>query len=101
MPAWPRRPSRPSNGSRGNQFHGIERSRMVFLVLLGVFAGTMALCIGTWAYLNQSRLVPSLRVQADRGEDPLAAADERPATVLRDTTASDLEVLDRLLSRTS
>jgi tight adherence protein B len=74
---------------------------MVFLVLLGVFAGTVALCIGTWAYLYHRRLGSSMRAQADRTGDRLGGNDERPAPVLRDTTASDLEILDRLLSRTS
>lgn len=72
---------------------------MLVLVLLGVFVGTVSLCVGAWAFVYRSQPAATTSAPVGPAEQPFDA-DERPTTLLRDTGSSDLEFLDRLLSGT-
>jgi tight adherence protein B len=72
---------------------------MLFAVLLGVFVATVCLCVGTFLFLHRKQLAAAELARARLSADDGAIVD-RAAThnILRDTSASELELLDRLLS---
>jgi tight adherence protein B len=73
-----------------------EGSLVLLLTLLGVFVATVSLTVGGYLLVNRRRLATAEAARARLG-DPLALI--RPqATILRDTSASELRFLDRLLS---
>lgn len=71
---------------------------MLFLVLLGVFVGTVSLCIGAYVFVHRRQFAAVELARARLKGDPSDTARVSAANVLRDTSASELELLDRLLS---
>ena len=71
---------------------------MLFLILLGVFIGTVSLCVGAYAFVHRRQFAAAELARARLSGD-LSDPGRAPATsILRDTSASELELLDRLLS---
>ena len=70
---------------------------MLFVVLLGVFVATVSLCIGAYVFVHRRQFAASelARARLNGDADTVRAP---AANILRDTSASDLELLDRLLS---
>jgi tight adherence protein B len=70
---------------------------VLFVVLLGVFVATVSFCVGAYMFVHRRRFAAAelarARLAADAGP---AATPTR--SILRDTSASELELLDRLLS---
>ena len=71
---------------------------MLFLLLLGVFVGTVSLCVGVYVFVHRRQFAAAELARARLGGDPTDAARPPTANILRDTSASELELLDRLLS---
>ncbi|MDQ3996948.1 MAG: type II secretion system F family protein [Gemmatimonadota bacterium] len=71
---------------------------MLFVILLAVFVGTVSLCVGGYMFVHRRQYaaaeVARARLGGDAADTPRAPA----ANILRDTSASELELLDRLLS---
>ena len=71
---------------------------MLFLILLGVFVGTVSLCVGAYVFVHRRQFAAAelarARLSGEAGDSDRVPA----ATILRDTSASELELLDRLLS---
>jgi tight adherence protein B len=71
---------------------------VLFVILLGVFVGTVSLCVGGYMFVHRRQYAAAEVARARLGGDA-ADSDRAPAaTILRDTSASELELLDRLLS---
>jgi len=70
---------------------------MMMLVLLGVFVATLSLCIGLYLYVNRDQLATAQTARERlRTVINLARIDTR--SILRDDSASELEILNKLLS---
>ncbi|MFN2565725.1 MAG: type II secretion system F family protein [Gemmatimonadaceae bacterium] len=71
---------------------------MLLVVLLGVFVATVSLCVGVYVFVHRRQFAAAelarARLSGDLSDTPRVAA----ATILRDTSASELEILDRLLT---
>lgn len=70
---------------------------MLFVVLLGVFVATVSLCVGVYVFIYRGQFSAE-STRAPSGGDPSDAPRSSVAYILRDTSASELELLDRLLS---
>jgi tight adherence protein B len=70
---------------------------VVFLVLLGVFVATVSLCVGAYVFVHRRQFAAAELAPSRLGEPPDADRLSAPS-ILRDTSASELELLDRLLS---
>ena len=72
---------------------------MLFVLLLGVFVGTVSLCVGVYVFLHRRQFAAAELARARLSGDT-SEATRVPAgtTILRDTSASELELLDRLMS---
>ena len=72
---------------------------MLFLVLLGVFVATVSLCVGAYLFVNRRQFAAAELARARLSADGGGPVDRHPIhSILRDTSASELELLDRLLS---
>jgi tight adherence protein B len=71
---------------------------VLFLVLLGVFVATVSLCVGAYVFVHRRQFAAAELAGARTRDDSYDAARLPAANVLRDTSASELELLDRLLS---
>jgi tight adherence protein B len=71
---------------------------VLFVVLLGVFVGTVSLCVGVYVFLHRRQFAASELARARLNGDTSEATRVPAANILRDTSASELELLDRLLS---
>jgi tight adherence protein B len=72
---------------------------VLFVVLLGVFVATVSLCVGVYVFVHRRQFAAAELARArlsDDGGSPAVGAPVR--SILRDTSASELELLDRLLS---
>jgi tight adherence protein B len=70
---------------------------MTLLVLLGVFVATLSLCIGGYLYVNRDQLADAQTARERlRSVMDFARVDTR--SILRDDSASELELLNKLLS---
>ena len=71
---------------------------MIFVVLIGVFVGTVSLCVAAYAFIHRRQFAAAEAARARLGPDAPDAMRAAAGTILRDTSASELELLDRLLS---
>jgi tight adherence protein B len=71
---------------------------VLFLVLLGVFVATVSLCLGAYIFIHRRQFAAAELARARLGGDSPDAALLPSANILRDTSASELELLDRLLT---
>jgi tight adherence protein B len=71
---------------------------VLFVVLLGVFAATVSLCVGAYVFIHRRQFAAAELARARLSGDSPDAARVPAANILRDTSASELELLDRLLS---
>jgi tight adherence protein B len=71
---------------------------VLFLILLGVFVATVSLCVGGYAFVHRRQFAAAELARARLGAGLPDAARLPAATILRDTSASELELLDRLMS---
>lgn len=74
-----------------------EGSVVVFVVLVGVFVATVSVCVAGYVFVHRRQFAAAELARARLGGD---SADSRTpaANILRDTSASELELLDRLLT---
>jgi tight adherence protein B len=70
---------------------------VLFVILLGVFVATVSLCVGVYVFVHRRQFAAAEVARARLGGDSSDAA-LPAANILRDTSASELELLDRLLS---
>lgn len=70
---------------------------MLFVVLLGVFVATVSLCVGGYVFVHRRQFAAAELARARLAADaePVSAPTR---SILRDTSASELELLDRLLN---
>jgi tight adherence protein B len=71
---------------------------VLFVILLGVFVGTVSLCVGAYVFVHRRQFAAAELVCARLSGDPSDGARAPAVNILRDTSASELELLDRLLS---
>jgi tight adherence protein B len=71
---------------------------VLFIVLLGVFVATVSLCVGAYLFVHRRQFAAAELARARLGGDPADASRPQASNILRDTSASELELLDRLLS---
>jgi tight adherence protein B len=72
---------------------------VLFVVLLGIFVATVSLCLGAYVFIHRRQFAAAELARARLSADAGAAAAWAPArSILRDTSASELELLNRLLS---
>ncbi len=72
---------------------------MLFVVLLGIFVATVSLCLGAYVFIHRRQFAAAEQARARLSADAAAAAAWAPTrSILRDTSASELELLNRLLS---
>jgi tight adherence protein B len=71
---------------------------VLFVVLLGVFVATVSLCVGVYLFVHRREFAAVELARARLGGDPTDASRPQASNILRDTSASELELLDRLLS---
>jgi tight adherence protein B len=70
---------------------------VLFVVLLGVFVATVSLCVGGYVFVHRRQFAAGELARARLAADaePVSAPTR---SILRDTSASELELLDRLLN---
>jgi tight adherence protein B len=72
---------------------------VLLVVLLGVFVATVSLCVAGYVFVHRRRFADAELARARLGADTSESGLRGPApSILRDTSASELELLDRLLS---
>jgi tight adherence protein B len=71
---------------------------VLFLILLGVFVATVSLCVGAYVFLHRRQFAAAELARARLSGELPDGARVPVANILRDTSASELELLDRLLS---
>ena len=71
---------------------------MFLVILLGVFVGTVSLCVGVYVFVHRRQFAVAELARARLSGDPIDTARPATANILRDTSASELELLDKLLS---
>jgi tight adherence protein B len=70
---------------------------VLFVVLLGVFVSTVSLCVVASIFIHRGQFAAAERTRARSSGDSSDTPRVSAATILRDTSASELELLDRLL----
>src|SRR4051812_34758827 len=70
---------------------------MTLLVLVGVFVATLSLCIGAYIYANRDQLATA-QTARERLRTVVEFARIDTRSILRDDSASELELLNKLLS---
>jgi tight adherence protein B len=76
----------------------MEGSTVLFVVLLAVFVATVSLCVGIYLVIHRRQFAVAELARARLTGDTLDDTRGAAASILRDTSASDLELLDRLLT---
>ena len=71
---------------------------MLVVVLLGVFVATVSVCLGAYVFVHRRQFAAAELARARLVGDAQDAIHVPAANILRDTSASELEILDRLLS---
>jgi tight adherence protein B len=72
---------------------------VLFVVLLGVFVATVSLCVGVYVFMHRRQFAAAELARARLNGELSDTAGRAPAaSILRDTSASELEILDRLLT---
>ena len=71
---------------------------MLFVVLLAVFVATVSLCVGIYLVIHRRQFAVAELARARLTGDTLDDTRGAAASILRDTSASELELLDRLLT---
>jgi tight adherence protein B len=69
----------------------------MLFVLLGVFIATLSLCIGLYIYVNRDQLA-NAQTARERLRTVMEFARTDARSILRDDSASELEILNKLLS---
>lgn len=70
---------------------------VLFVVLAGVFVATVSLCVGAYVFVHRRQFAAAELARA-RLSGEAAEVSAPAANILRDTSASELEILDRLLN---
>jgi tight adherence protein B len=71
---------------------------VLFVILVGVFVGTVSVCVGAYVFVHRRQFAAAELARGRLSGDPSDDARAPAANILRDTSASELELLDRLLS---
>jgi tight adherence protein B len=71
---------------------------VLLIVLLAVFVATVSLCIGIYLVIHRRQFAAAELARARLSGDGLDDTHGPTASILRDTSASELELLDRILT---
>jgi tight adherence protein B len=77
---------------------GVSEVSVLFIILVGVFVATVSLCTGIYLIIHRRQFAAAELARARLSGDPSDGWPVSAANILRDTSASELALLDRLLS---